>query len=161
MSKEAMKLALEALELMYACYAHPEWISHKQQEEKILAQCAATTMTLRQALAKQEQSELAATERQVEILTDELANCQRALENQEQGEPVAWIDNSGHPKHMSHIQSVLERKLYGARRPLYTTPQQRTWVGLNWSDLPEEWVGNLFFKQGARWAETKLKEKNA
>ena len=54
MSKEAMRLALEALELMYACYAHPEWISHKQQEEKILAQCAATTMTLRQALAKQE-----------------------------------------------------------------------------------------------------------
>jgi len=53
--KEAMKLALEALELMYACYAHPEWISHKQQEEKILAQCEATTMTLRQALAKQEQ----------------------------------------------------------------------------------------------------------
>ena len=38
-----MKLALEALELMYACYAHPEWISHKQQEEKILAQCVATS----------------------------------------------------------------------------------------------------------------------
>ena len=50
-TKEAIKQALEALELMYACYAHPEWISHKQQEEKILAQCAATTMILRQALA--------------------------------------------------------------------------------------------------------------
>jgi hypothetical protein len=48
----ALRLALEALELMYACYAHPEWISHKQQEEKILAQCVATTMTLRQTLAK-------------------------------------------------------------------------------------------------------------
>ena len=57
MKNEAMKQALEALELMYACYAHPEWISHKQQEEKILAQCAATTMTLRQALAKSEQGD--------------------------------------------------------------------------------------------------------
>jgi len=57
MSTEAMRLALEALELMYACYAHPEWISHKQQEEKILAQCVATTMTLRQTLAKQEHGE--------------------------------------------------------------------------------------------------------
>ena len=37
---------------------------------------------------------------------------------------------------------------------------QRTWVGLNWSDLPEEWVGNPAFMEGAKWAETKLKEKN-
>jgi hypothetical protein len=49
-----LRQALEALELMYACYAHPEWISHKQQEEKILAQCVATTMTLRQAIARAE-----------------------------------------------------------------------------------------------------------
>jgi hypothetical protein len=54
---EAMKQALEALELMYACYAHPEWISHKQQEEKILAQCVATSMTLRQAIAEAEKQE--------------------------------------------------------------------------------------------------------
>jgi hypothetical protein len=54
---EAMKQALEALELMYACYAHPEWISHKQQEEKILAQCVATSMTLRQAIAEAEKQQ--------------------------------------------------------------------------------------------------------
>jgi hypothetical protein len=54
---EAMKQALEALELMYACYAHPEWISHKQQEEKILAQCVATSMTLRQAIEQAEQEQ--------------------------------------------------------------------------------------------------------
>lgn len=57
MSIQAMKQWLEALELMYACYAHPEWISHKQQEEKILAQCVATTMTLRQAIAEAEKQE--------------------------------------------------------------------------------------------------------
>ena len=34
-------------------------------------------------------------------------------------EPVAWIDNSGHPKHLSHVQSVSEKRLYGPLRPLY------------------------------------------
>ena len=33
--------------------------------------------------------------------------------------PVAWIDNSGHPKHLSHVQSVSEKRLYGPLRPLY------------------------------------------
>jgi hypothetical protein len=33
-------------------------------------------------------------------------------------------------------------------------------LGLNWSDLPEEWVGNPAFMEGAKWAEAKLKEKN-
>lgn len=54
---DAMKQGLEALELMYACYAHPEWISHKQQEEKILAQCVSTTMSLRQAIKDAEGQE--------------------------------------------------------------------------------------------------------
>jgi hypothetical protein len=101
--KETLKLALEALELMYACYAHPEWISHKQQEEKILAQCAATTMTLRQALAKQEQ-----------------------------GEPVAWLMLNSRGDEISIPESNLRnkqdknvQKLWANATPLYTTPQQR------------------------------------
>lgn len=32
---------LEALELMYACYADPSWISYKQQEKQILNQTRA------------------------------------------------------------------------------------------------------------------------
>jgi len=43
---------------------------------------------------------------------------------------------------------------------LYTTPPQRTWVGLTWSDIPNEWVGNIPFMEGAKWAEAKNKEKN-
>jgi hypothetical protein len=39
-------------------------------------------------------------------------------------------------------------------------PQQRTWVGLNWDDLPEIYVGDIAFLHGAKWAEAKLKEKN-
>jgi len=44
--------------------------------------------------------------------------------------------------------------------PFDTTPQQRTWVGLNWDDLPEIYVGDIAFLHGAKWAEAKLKEKN-
>ena len=42
-----------------------------------------------------------------------------------------------------------------------TTPQpKREWVGLNWDDLPEIYVGDTAFLHGAKWAEAKLKEKN-
>lgn len=33
--------------------------------------------------------------------------------------PAAWIDNSGHPKHVLYYQSATERKLYGPLQPLY------------------------------------------
>lgn len=33
--------------------------------------------------------------------------------------PVAWIDNSGHPHHLSYVQGVREKQLYGPLRPLY------------------------------------------
>jgi hypothetical protein len=38
--------------------------------------------------------------------------------------------------------------------------QQRTWVGLTWHDVPNEWIGNVSFMEGAKWAEAKFKEKN-
>jgi hypothetical protein len=34
------------------------------------------------------------------------------------------------------------------------------WVGLNWDDIPDVFVGDIAFMQGAKWAEAKLKEKN-
>jgi hypothetical protein len=83
---------------------------------------------------------------------------------QEQGEPVAYIN-------------VEERKLEWANKymswdtptvvnlpriPLYTTPQQRTWVGL--TDEEKEQVINLNTTTGlwhmAKAIEAKLKEKN-
>ena len=39
-------------------------------------------------------------------------------------------------------------------------PPERTWIGLNLDDLPEIYVGDKSFLRGARWAETKLKERN-
>jgi hypothetical protein len=76
---------------------------------------------------KQEQGELAATERQVEILTDELANCQRALEKQEQGEPVAWrrefegdVSDLGQWLYADEYEPKDDNPNW---QPLYTTPQ--------------------------------------
>lgn len=48
----------------------------------------------------------------------------KALSEPEQ-EPVAWIDDSGHPRHLSYVQGVREKQLYGPLRPLYTAPTPR------------------------------------
>jgi hypothetical protein len=37
---------------------------------------------------------------------------------------------------------------------------KREWVGLNWDDIPDVFVGDIAFMQGAKWALAKLKEKN-
>lgn len=37
---------------------------------------------------------------------------------------------------------------------------KRTWVGLTWNDVPDEWVGKVAFVEGAKWADKQLKEKN-
>ena len=38
--------------------------------------------------------------------------------------------------------------------------QQRTWVGLDWNEMPEIYMNDKAFEHGAQWAEAKLKEKN-
>jgi hypothetical protein len=37
-------------------------------------------------------------------------------------EPVAMIGSHGHPKHLSHIPSATEMRLYGPFKPLYAAP---------------------------------------
>ena len=36
--------------------------------------------------------------------------------------PVAWIDRSGHPNHLSYMQGARERQLYGPLQPPYAMP---------------------------------------
>jgi len=79
---------------------------------------------------------------------------------QEQGEPVAYL-----------CENAVGHKYFRWKKPsstykpiaLYTTPQQRTWVGLTDEEIKEgeskEELGHGFI-QGALWAEAKLKEKN-
>lgn len=37
---------------------------------------------------------------------------------------------------------------------------QRTWVGLDWNEMPEIYMNDKAFEHGAQWAEAKLKELN-
>jgi hypothetical protein len=37
---------------------------------------------------------------------------------------------------------------------------EKSWIGLNWDDLPEIYVEDKAFLHGAQWAEAKLREKN-
>jgi hypothetical protein len=155
MSLEAMKQALEALELMYACYAHSEWISHKQQEEKILAQCVATTMTLRQAIAEASQNGLYREGYRNGYGFGEAAGKRQAIAEAEKQEPVGrfakFTDDTW--------REVTD---YSAGVPLYTHPQQRIWV-----DLTDDEMLMIYGQQHegkkyslGRMVQQALKEKN-
>jgi hypothetical protein len=43
---------------------------------------------------------------------------------------------------------------------LFTAPPRKEWVELNLDDIPDVFVGDISFCQGAKWAQAKLKEKN-
>jgi hypothetical protein len=47
-----------------------------------------------------------------------------------------------------------------ARLEAEAAQRKRTWVGLTWNDVPDEWVGKVAFMEGAKWADKQLKEKN-
>ena len=71
---------------------------------------------------------------------------------QEQGEPVAWMDRDG------DIYKELPNEYWNPpHTPIYA---QRTWVGLTDEDMKDPRTHNFDFIHGARWAEAKLKEKN-
>ena len=37
-------------------------------------------------------------------------------------QPVAWLCGDGHPQHISAVQTITERRIYGPRQPLYAAP---------------------------------------
>ena len=78
----------------------------------------------------------------------------------QQQEPVAWMTQARNFVHLSEFTEE-EAKLYGWK-PIYTSPPQRTWVGLTDDDLDDIAVaartGNLY--ELRRTIEAKLKEKN-
>jgi len=74
------------------------------------------------------------------------------------GEPVAWV----YPEFWQHLENLncgTAYRLTGiGRQPLYTTPPQRTWVGLTDEEI-DEWTPEIHVV--IRAIEAKLKEKNA
>ena len=82
---------------------------------------------------------------------------------QPEQEPVAWMNDSTPSGIFArHMEGA---KNFGCTIPLYTTPPQRTWVGLTEKDLEllsAEWriVYGAWMDDFARDIEAKLKEKN-
>jgi hypothetical protein len=129
MSKEAMKLALEALKRSVATcfdqYAHEQVMSQPDH-----------------------------------FINQAIKALEKALANQEQGEPVACE----RCKQLEEQAYDLLGQLKVANIKLaYTTPQQRTWAGLTYEEeselirLAHNHAGIRFYIQAA---EAKLKEKN-
>jgi len=97
---------------------------------------------------------------QVEEAINGIKAALEALAQPEQ-EPVAWRAwvskfPQGTGSYWVYVtKPIMKDNVHN--QPLYTTPPQRTWVGLtdiDYAGLPLEQVGLV------RWAETKLKEKN-
>ena len=79
-------------------------------------------------------------------------------------EPVAWMNRHGACK-TSLFMEVEDGAKEEYTIPVYTTPPQRTWIGLTEEDLKpicDEWriVYGTWTHDFAREIETKLKEKN-
>ena len=180
MSKdEALKLALEALTATMATHGFREHIEEAQDEAiKALEEALANHCEDNLDMVKQEQNE------PVGVTYKEVADAMNSLmmgdstqlqlaENlgnkklyttpqpkQEQGEPVAWAMLHDNGAFIDAICPEEHAKGEGEyTHPLYTTPQQRTWVGLTDEEIDEcDWGQSE--RDHARAIEAKLKEKN-
>jgi len=114
-----------------------------------------------EAITKSNQSD-----HQAEIAEDAITAIKAALEAKD--EPVAWamLHDNGHFIGAIHPNehAIVEGEYI---TPLYTTPPQRTWVGLTDEEIlvkceavPDYDIGNHDLIQFARAIEAKLKEKN-
>ena len=99
-------------------------------------------------------------------LRDVLGHYREALAQPKQ-EPVAWLVTYGGLTHIEYTQPNFVVDTH--YQPLYTTPPQRTWVGLTdeeieafdtWHDNREEEVGWVNPSEIVAYIEAKLKEKN-
>ena len=118
-TKEALKLALEALEGYESCI-------DGYYADAVCPQIDKAITAIKEALAQPEQK------------------------------PVAWMNDSTPSGIFArHIDGA---KNFGCTIPLYTTPPQRTWVGLTNEERADCWetIPELAMKK----VEAKLKEKN-
>ena len=142
MSKEAMKLALDALEPDWEL---AEWYVDELREKAITA--------LREALAEQKSGI-----KQVIELYD-------SPDQPAQQEPVAMrydFDGYGWKYIDSGSGSDWQTRIKDAE-PIYITPPQRTWVGLTDEEITDTWAGTSpYYHEDdfAKAIEAKLKEKN-
>jgi plastocyanin len=114
--------------------------------------------TLMRARNTRLEAEVTVLTEMVRVLSDRVAEMEAKQEQSVSvGEPVAWMSED---EHTVYTSKQVDGCFQHDHIPLYTTPQQRTWVGLTWNDVPDEWVGKVAFMEGAKWADKQLKEKN-
>jgi hypothetical protein len=87
-------------------------------------------------------------------LRDVLGHYRAAVKEHLTQEPVAWLDEYGNAFPLTAKQYSVVGKHW---KPLYTTPPQRTWVGLTDEDCRGMSAGDRLV---AMWADRTLKEKN-
>jgi hypothetical protein len=175
MSKEAMKLALEALRLctnagMIPMYLEANQIAIKALEEALAKQEQGWTperiagmarlkdvQDKKLALAKQEQGE---PNYKVTVIDNQHPNgvpleqwgyTTPQQRKQEQSEPVAIVDANDD----GYWADILPDRSVKVGQLLYTTPQQRTWV-----ELTDEEIEDCYKQGGIGRALQMLKEKN-
>jgi hypothetical protein len=164
---EALKLALEALE---EAWYH---VGTFQPTEKAIDLYDKAKTAIKEALAQPEQEEIKGVVmrcadydialpvidiREGRVLVGQVSITPKPKEPEQ--EPVAWMDKDGDVLSASVIDGNGLRNI-----PLYTTPPQRTWVGLTEEDLKllsAEWriVYGAWMDDFARDIEAKLKDKN-
>jgi len=166
---EAMKLALD----WFKCYKDG---SMSRNNAEALAD--EVVEALEEALAKQEQDKpygyVRADGKGLFIYGEHQFQETEGIElvpvylrsKQEQGEPVAWR-HKGQPWQFKTNYCInLPDVVPESWEPLYTTPQQRTWVGLTDEEIYSEYVrfeiqgGFNRFEYAIKAIEAKLKEKN-
>ena len=127
MNKEAMKLALEALKIAQNNLAPSKHSAHAFGDGELWDMYADAIKALEEALAKQEQ-----------------------------GEPVAHINQNGVIHEAGYPWGI-----HNTLEPLYRhPPQQRTWVELTDEEIRACIASNKYAFEIVRAAEAKLKEKN-
>jgi hypothetical protein len=149
MTKEAMKLALEAL----------QWFTAAEPWDE--PDVSKAIKALEEALAKQEQS--------LELVewcdvdgTGIPEPVYRLKAKQEQGEPVAWMEPDwadGTIFRDSEVNKTTDF-FHDHMIPLYTTPPQRTWVGLTNEQMRQICGSVATMREAVREAEAILKEGN-
>ena len=163
MTQEALKLALEALE-----YWDVHGKLHQPTEEAITA--------IKEALAQPEEQH--SCDKQEPVAWKPIETAPKdvmilvCLPRQMNLVVRAWY-NSIHNFWQTDYEGeggitrpmyFHEGDLWHPIPPLYTTPPQRTWVGLTDEDIAqgckESWVTEQAWQSAVWWAEAKLKEKN-
>ena len=79
----------------------------------------------------------------------------------QQAEPVAWMVYTQDGQSVYVTDNFTDIQEGQRALPLYTIQPQRQWVGLTDEDMRDPKTHILDFIYGARWAEAKLKERNA